>query len=207
MESPHVLLLCGGTIHDWRGVGDVMGSRLSDDGCDVTRVDDDLGVLDELTPERYDTVALYWTRGDITDAQMSGLSRYVREGGGFVGVHGATASFRESPEFHALLGGLFIGHPPPRRYMVSLRDTDHPITRGLPEEFEVVDEQYTYDYDPRVNVLATALWKGVVHPVVWTKPWGAGRVAYHALGHDAGIAQQEMFGELLTRCVRWTANA
>ena len=206
MKPASVLLLCGGPIHDWQAVGDVMESRLSYDGCDVTRIDDDLDVLAELTPGHYDSVALYWTRGEISDAQMTGLSRYVREGGGFVGVHGATASFRESPEFHALLGGLFIGHPPPRRYVVSLRNTNHPVTRGLPEEFEITDEQYTYDYDPRVNVLATALWKGIEHPVVWTKPWGPGRVAYHALGHDAGIAQQQMFGELLVRCVRWAST-
>jgi hypothetical protein len=43
--------------------------------------------------------------------------------------------------------------------------------------------------DPGVNVLASTLYdydgQCVVHPVVWTKRWGKGRVFYSALGHAA----------------------
>jgi uncharacterized protein len=208
MKPNRALLMCGGTIHDWRGVGDVMETALSEsEEYVVERVNDDLNGFLRLDSGDYDVVVLYHTRGDITDEQMNALSRFVREGGGFVGVHGAAASFRDSPEFHALLGGIFIKHPPPRRYTVSIRDPEHPITKGLDEEFDIVDEMYTYDYDPRVEILATALWKGQEHPVVWTKSWGTGRVCFFALGHDAEIAKQAPFSDLLTRCARWAASS
>jgi type 1 glutamine amidotransferase len=207
MATCDLLLLCGGTIHDWRSVGDVMHKRLVADGrFSVTRVDDDLTVLSAPDLSRYAAIVFYYTRGEISDAQMNGLSRYVRNGGAFVGVHGATASFRESPEFHALLGGLFIGHPAPREYCVGICDPEHPITEGLDREFRVFDEQYTFDYDPRVRILATAQWNGEQHPVAWVKPWGHGRVYYLALGHDGEIAQQEMFGTLLIRGTAWAAG-
>jgi type 1 glutamine amidotransferase len=204
MTPIRTLLVCGGPIHDWRAVGDVMDATLrSSSEFDVTRIDDDLTVFADPNLEAYDVIVFYWTRGEITDEQMNGLSRFVKSGKGFVGVHGATASFRESPEFHEFLGGLFIKHPEPRHYSVSIRDTEHPITAGLDSEFTIFDEQYTFDYDPRVNVLATALWQGHAHPVIWTKPWGSGRVTYFSLGHDGEIAKQPQFADLLVRCTRW----
>lgn len=208
MTPIRTLLVCGGPIHDWCAVGDIMYTALGDSSeFDVTRCDDDLTIFTDPNLEAYDVIVFYWTRGDITDEQMNGLSRFVKSGKGFVGVHGATASFRESPEFHEFLGGLFIKHPKPRQYMVSICDTAHPITAGFDAEFMVFDEQYTYDYDPRVNVLATALWQGRAHPVIWTKPCGDGRIAYFALGHDGEIAQQTPFSELLVRCTRWAGRS
>lgn len=207
MTPIKTLLLCGGPIHDWKAVGDVAyAALLNSPEFEVTRCDDDLSVFDSPNLDTYDVIVFYWTRGEITDAQMNNLSRFVKRGNGFLGLHGATASFRESPEFHAFLGGLFIEHPRPRQYMVSITDTEHPITAGMESEFIIYDEQYTFDYDPRVNVLANALWRGKAHPVVWTKPWGKGKVAYLALGHDGATAQQPPFADLLIRCARWTGR-
>jgi len=67
------------------------------------------------------------------------------------------------------------------------------------------DEQYIRDYDPRVTVLANALYKGKTMPVMWTKPWGKGRVFYLALGHDPKACEQEMFTKLLIRGGQWAA--
>ena len=43
--------------------------------------------------------------------------------------------------------------------------------------------------DPGIEVLADTVYRNegraVTMPVIWTKHWGAGRVFYSALGHDA----------------------
>jgi uncharacterized protein len=214
MPDTRVLLLCGGPIHDWRGVGAEVYAALESaaepagDRIDLTveRIDDDLSVLAGPTLADYDVIVLYYTRGVLADAEKNGLLNYVAGGGGFVGLHGATASFRDSPDFHAFIGGLFNGHPAPREYQVSVTDEAHPITEGI-EEFVVFDEQYLTDFDPRVLVLANGLYKGKTMPVAWTKPWGNGRVFYLALGHDVEAARHEMFKLMLNRGVRWAARS
>jgi len=73
--------------------------------------------------------------------------------------------------------------------------------------FFVTDEQYILDYDPRVDVLASALWKGKAMPVVWTKSWGKGRVFYLSLGHNADSAKDPNFKVLLQRGALWAGTA
>ena len=92
----------------------------------------------------------------------------------------------------------------------SLDFADYLLYRARlnPETFEfmVEDEQYIMDYDPRVQVLATALWQGEAEPVVWIKDWGKGKVFYIALGHARKECQNETFKLLLNRGALWTAD-
>ena len=70
------LLLVGGSIHDWNGVGDLVEETLNDSGrFNVTRVNND---LDAFLPERiepYKLVVFYWTLGELTPEQKKGYSR------------------------------------------------------------------------------------------------------------------------------------
>jgi len=198
------LLLVGGEIHDFRGVGKELERILREDGSfQVEKVEEDLSVLQNL--QGYDVVVFYYTVGEITDPQRDGLSNFIKEGGGFVGIHSAADSFRDDPAYRAMIGGHFVTHPRFRTYQVSIVDTDHPITRGL-EEFMVEDEQYILSYDRRVNVLCTALYKGKAMPVAWTKDWGKGRIFYLALGHNPQACRNETFALLLRRGTAWAAG-
>lgn len=200
------LVLSGGIIHDGKGCGDEIEQILRQDKrFKVTRAHDDLSVLDGDRLSPYDVVVLYYTRGELTGAQRDGLTSFVAAGKGFVGVHSASASFRECPEFHAMLGGIFTTHPKPRMYQVSVVDPEHPITEGI-VEFFVDDEQYIMDYDPRVTVLASALFKGKAEPVIWTKNWGQGRVYYLALGHTPECCRHEQFAPLLVHGTAWASG-
>lgn len=198
------LLFAGGTIHDFRGVGGAARAALeAAGGFDVTYVEEDLNVLTRLEP--FELLVFHYTMGEITDAQKNGLLNWIASGRGYAGIHSAADSFRGCPEYRAMVGGHFVRHPHYRDYQVSVVDSAHPITEGI-EEFFVRDEQYLLDYDPRVQVLATALHQGAPMPVVWTKPWGQGRVFYLALGHDAAACEHEMFKTLLVRGARWAGR-
>ncbi|MFH0797350.1 MAG: ThuA domain-containing protein [Candidatus Omnitrophota bacterium] len=110
---------------------------------------------------------LYHTGGTLSVEQKRGIGEWVAGGKGFVGIHSAADSFRDSPEYIAMLGGVFTGHPFIREYLVSLKDTEHPVTKSIEGytvkdwekwpvyEYKVQDEQYLLDYDPRVHILAT----------------------------------------------------
>lgn len=205
MAKIKVLQFAGGQIHDWQAVGKEVGAVLAKAGTyDVTRVDEDLNVFTKDL-SKYDVVVFHYTVGEITDAQRDGLLNYVASGKGFVGIHSAADSFRGSPSFRSFIGGHFVTHPRYRDYQVSVLDAEHPITKDL-DEFVVRDEQYITDYDPRVHVLATALFKGKAYPVAWTKPWGNGKVFYLALGHDGDACKHEMFKLMLDRGTTWAAT-
>ncbi len=207
MPKIKTLLLTGGKIHDWQGCGDAIEEALNATAdFDLTRVNDDLSVLEAPGLDPYDLIVFYYTVGEITDAQKNGLLNWVASGKGYAGVHSAADSFRECPEYRAMVGGHFVTHPKLREYQVCIKDAEHCITEGVAEEFMVEDEQYITDYDPRVHVLATALWKGDALPVAWTKSWGKGRVYWLALGHNADACQHEMFRVLLQRGAKWAGT-
>lgn len=206
MEKIKTLVFAGGEIHDYKGCGKAAVDALSErKEFDITYVEDDLDVLIAPGLEPYDLIVFYYTVGTITDAQKNGLLNFVASGKGFAGFHSAADSFRECPEYSAMVGGYFTTHPSYREYQVSVVDPEHPITEGI-TEFSVEDEQYILDFDPRVNVLCSALWKGKAMPVAWTKNWGEGRVFYLALGHDPAACQHEMFCLLLQRGALWAGR-
>jgi type 1 glutamine amidotransferase len=198
------LVFGGGQIHDWAAVQPRVVSALeAAGGFDITTAQEDLSVLegDGLSP--YAALVFHYTIGEITDAQRDGLSTWLAAGGGYVGIHSAADSFRDDPDYRNLVGGHFITHPRYREYQVSVADPDHAIMDGVDEEFMVTDEQYILDYDPRVHVLANALYKGALAPVAWTKSHGAGRVFYLALGHDGPACEHPMFAKMLVNGTRW----
>ena len=206
MAKIKTLLFTGGEIHDWKACGKEIADVLAEcKELEVTRVNDDLSALEAPGLEPYDLIVFYYTVGKISDAQKNGLLNWVALGKGYVGIHSAADSFRDCPEYRAMVGGWFVTHPAYRDYQVSVVDGEHPITKDL-VEFFVKDEMYVTDYDPRVKVLCSSLWKGAANPVAWTKPWGKGRVFYLALGHDASACKHEMFRLLLQRGCAWAGT-
>lgn len=206
MSTFNTLVLAGGKIHDFKGNGQAIMEAMSErDEFALTYVEDDLDALVSPNLSGYDLLIFYYTVGELTDPQKNGLLNWVASGKGFVGVHSAADSFRTCPEYRAMIGGYFTTHPRYRDYQVSVVDSTHPITADL-TEFMVRDEQYILDYDPRVTVLCSALYKGAAMPVVWTKSWGEGRVFYLALGHDPAACRQEVFRTLLQRGALWAAQ-
>ena len=206
MAPRKLLIACGGDFHDFRAIGAELRTTLKDSGFHTTLSLDDLSQLADLSGSGYDAVVLYHTLGSLAPAQEAGLLRYVAAGGGFVGVHSAADSFRDSPIYRSMIGGYFLEHPHYRPYQISVVP-GHDLTRGLEPEYFVEDEMYVTSYDTRVQVLATALWKGGTVPVAWCQPWGSGRVFYLALGHDARACQQDAFLSLLHRGAGWASQA
>jgi type 1 glutamine amidotransferase len=207
MEKIKTLVFAGGAIHDGKGCGQAIMEALSErEEFDLTYIEEDLDALIAPKLDPYDLIVFYYTVGEITDSQRDGLSNFVRSGKGYVGIHSAADSFRDDPAYRAMVGGHFITHPRYRQYQVSVVDGEHPITKGM-DEFMVTDEQYITDYDPRVHVLASALWKGKAMPVAWTKPWGKGRLFYLALGHNPESCRDANFKLLLQRGGIWAGTA
>jgi len=185
------LIVYGGwTGHDPKRVSAWLERELKKAGMSVERHDSLEALNNARKVQSMDLVVPVWTMGELSGKQWQNLDAAVRAGTGIGGVHGGAGdAFRGNLAYQWMIGGQFVGHPFSGKYEVFLTDTSHPITAGGPAVFEYESEQYYMTVDPGINVLANTVYHydghKIIHPVMWTKTWGKGRVFYNALGHCA----------------------
>lgn len=159
-----------------------------------------------------------YVAGPYPNAEQCGrLKSWLEAGGHWLALHGTSGGRAErveglsqrrtvKSEHHALLGSMFLTHPPACRFRVDVRDGDHPVTRGLATSFEVEDEPYFIELQApaSAHILLTAEYGAAGRwPVVetlygadtsllpdgrtrvlgYSRQIGAGAVTYLALGH------------------------
>jgi len=130
------------------------------------------------------------------------LDDYVRNGGGFMGIHSATDSLKNEKAYAALIGAVFSQHPwgPNETVMIRIEDPNHALARGVfpNDEFKFHDEIYEFreplDRTRSHVILSLDLAKSDKpnrplrhsdgdYPIAWTRSYGQGRVFYCSLGH------------------------
>lgn len=156
----------------------------------------------------HDAVVFAQTGGVLFNGQQrASLEKYIKEGGGYVGLHYAGWSVGESehdvnPFYARLVGAMSEGHPENpavRSGRVVVKDTAHPLTAGLPANFTRSDEWYDWTVNPAPNV-RTLLEadessygmgrQGSSHPITWCQDIEGGRSWYSGMGHE-GTAYSE----------------
>jgi type 1 glutamine amidotransferase len=246
-----VVLLTGLNNHDWRKTTPEVAAALQESGR--------FTVTEVSPPSPADTAASEAFRIDLKDTDvivnnwtdfpvklepgkkgvfpwMDQVVNFVRQGGGYVGIH--AASFERHPEFLRLAGlgwrdpaagdritvdaagklvrtprgqGPGSGHGVPFAWTVTTRAAHHPITDGLPASWlHGRDELWHGVRGPAegMELLATA-YSPVTQtnePVQWTVRYGKGRVFVTLLGHDAQAMQCPGFRHTLARGAEWAAT-
>lgn len=164
-------------------------------------VSDDPASFTDQNLAKYKAIVFDNTNNEIFDNedQKSALQRYLRSGGGFVGIHSATGSMRKWPWFWAVIGGRFNRHAKMQTFTLHVKDPRDISTAHLPASFEWTDEFYYVDNIPagRHVVLAGDLAKlddpgkdkfpgkafGDEYPLAWRQNYDGGREWYTSLGH------------------------
>jgi len=192
---------------------------LQQDARTQTSVSGDFKDLGDWLPAS-DFLVTY-VAGPFPDGEQSQLVAEWLDGGGrWLALHG-TSGGRAVPmpdgrpgrmmsraPHHDVLGAFFMNHPPIRKFRVDVGDREHPLTRGLPTSFDVMDELYLieltapaesrvllttsdleekdpaprtfgFTYDEDTSVGAD----GRTRVLGYVREHGAGAVAYFALGH------------------------
>jgi type 1 glutamine amidotransferase len=156
------------------------------------------------------------TTGDVLDAaQQSAFERYIRAGGGYVGVHAASDTEYSWPWYGGLVGAYFNGHPAVQKATVLVENFDHPSTRFLAEAWARTDEWYNFQSNPRSNVrvlcrLDESSYSGGTmgdHPIAWFHDYDGGRAWYTGGGHTPESFSEPLFRSHLLGGIRYAANA
>jgi type 1 glutamine amidotransferase len=184
----------------------------------TTDATEDETVFRTRTLRRYDIVVFLNTTGEVMDARgRAALERWVREGGGWVGIHSAADTEYEWGFYGRLLAGAwFKCHPLEQPGTIVREDAKHLATRGLPERWNIPIEEFysfkrnprsrtrvlltidesSYQQDPNTSDLPSQQYpdgyepvSGVMgdHPMSWTHRVGDGRSFYTALGHELNM--------------------
>jgi uncharacterized protein len=194
---------------------------------------------------KYKAVVSNYNGAPWPAATQKSLIDYIQGGGGFVVIHAANNAFGDWPEYNELIGlggwggrtektGPYVylnpetnefvrdekagpggHHGAQHDFAVVVRDTEHPITKGMPREWlHVKDELYDMLRGPAKNmrVLATAFadpatgGSGRHEPMIFTVQYGKGRVFHTPMGHE--VYSQECVGFITTlqRGTEWAAT-
>jgi type 1 glutamine amidotransferase len=165
---------------------------------------------------RFDTVVFLNTTGDVlAPRQQRAFRSFIRQGGGWVGVHSAADTEYEWPFYGRLLGAYFQSHPAIQPATIDVADRWHPSTRPLPTRWMRTDEWYDFRSNPRgaVHVLATldestysGGTMGADHPIAWCHPFKGGRAWYTAGGHTSESYSEPLFRRHLLGGILWAAG-
>ncbi len=194
--------------------------------------------------KNYNVIVSNYNGADWPKETQNAFVDYMKSGGGFACIHAADNAFPTWPEYNEMIGlggwggrteksGPYVylndggqvvrddskgsggHHGPQHPFQITVRDADHPITRGMPRQWlHVNDELYDKLRGPGQNmyILATTFadptkgGTGHHEPMILTLDYGKGRVFHTPMGH--GNDSQSCVGFITTfiRGCEWAAT-
>ncbi|HRI62148.1 MAG TPA: ThuA domain-containing protein, partial [Saprospiraceae bacterium] len=115
-------------------------------------------LFNEENLKRYAAVVFLNTNGEVLDPrQEADFERYIQAGGGFVGVHAASATEYTWHWYGGLLGAYFKDHPAIQEVDLNVENCADPSTRHLGcQSWHWKEELYNFrNYEPDLTVLLT----------------------------------------------------
>jgi type 1 glutamine amidotransferase len=143
--------------------------------------------------KKYAAVVFLCTTGNVlNDEQQKTFESFIRNGGGYVGLHSAADTEYDWPWFGELNGAYFKNHPRPQEAVFNIIDQNNIATAHLPNPWKRLDELYNFKWiGTDLHVLIkidessyTGGGNGENHPMAWYHEFDGGRGFYTALGHD-----------------------
>ncbi len=216
LNEKKILVVYGGWAgHQPKFFANKISTWLKTQNANVILSDSTSIYTNEKLMNELDLVIQHITMSKITDDQLNGLLKAVKNGTGLAGCHGGLGdSFRNNTEYQYMIGGQFVKHPGGQvNYRVTIENRKDSITRGI-KDFNIFSEQYYMHVDPALDVLATTTFsekydpwiKGVIIPVVWKKKYGKGKIFYNSIGHSKQDYNIPEVWTLIKRGVIWATK-
>ncbi|MGE3313256.1 MAG: ThuA domain-containing protein [Limisphaerales bacterium] len=187
----------------------------------AVEVSSDPAVFTDVNLRKYRVLIFANTNneGFETDTQREAFQRFLRAGGGYVGIHSSTGSERSWDWFQRMQGAKFLRHPPMQRFGIRVVDRTHPATAHLGETLVWEDECYFFArLNPAIHVLLSADITSLrdprrdlepggtvngMFPLAWCLEFEGARIFYTALGHRKESFADPVFRKHLLGGIRW----
>ena len=205
-----------GYVHDNIASSVAAIARLGADHGFGVDVSDDPEIFTDAALGRYRALVFSNTNNQVltSEAQQAALQRYIRGGGGFVGIHSACGSMRAWPWFWSLIGGSFVRHPKLQEFTIRVLDRRHPSTAFMDETFRWRDEFYFLrDMPADLHVLLAGDLATLddpqkprgeaTRPLAWSHEFEGGRAWNTTLGHRKESYADPFFQKHLLGGIRW----
>ena len=218
----NVLLFSGRNNHQWQKTTPVIKNILEKSGkfkVVVTNHPQETKPADLL---KYDLIISNWnTWPEVTGHRWNAALEkaflyFIASGKGFLNIHAGSSTLQDWPEFQQIAGGTWgkgvTNHGPVHIFKVSVKDKNHPVTKGI-KDFYIKDELWNATkFHPDIHVLCTAYsspeskGSGKDEPVAVTTKYGKGRGFYLVLGHNKATMRNRAWQTLLLRGAQWAAG-
>jgi type 1 glutamine amidotransferase len=210
------------SIHE--GVAAIRGlGKLHD--FSVFWTEDAARVFNDAELKKYKAVIFLSTTGDaLNDDQQAAFERYIKAGGGFVGIHAAADTEYGWPWYTKMVGHMFHIHPAVQTATMKVENANFPGMDRFPKRFLATEEWYEYDASRsnKLNYLLTvdettykpeANWgaksgkgMGKFHPIAWYQDYEGGRAFYTGLGHLPATYSDAAFMHHVYGGIYWAAT-
>lgn len=184
----------------------------------------DANVFTTANLANYKVIIFANTSGDnlFTSSQRQALESFIRDGGGFVGIHAATDTYRDRswPWYNDLVGAIVQTSPNHTsnntpgimEVLVSNDITSHlNSTWSKNEEWYYWERNGGYLFSGNTNLLEVRATGSNSYdarrPTTWYKEYDGGRSFYTALGHNSSdyVANSD-FGNLIKNAIVWAST-
>jgi type 1 glutamine amidotransferase len=192
---------------------------------DVFWTEDANRVFNDKELAKYKVVIFLCTTGDIlNDEQQAAFERFIRNGGGFVGIHSASDTEYNWPWYTKMVGYMFHIHPAVQTATIKVEDYNFPGMDRFAKRFLFTEEWYEFGapnsdklkfllsvdektYKPAADWGAKkGVGMGAFHPVAWYQEYDGGRAFYTALGHLPATYNDANFLHHVYGGIYWAAT-
>lgn len=158
---------------------------------------EDSSVFTDANLAQYKVIVFLNPSGEILDInQQNAFKKFIQNGGGFVGIHNATAYVLENwPWYDQLVSTRFESELEDQDLHLQVLNHTHPSTRNLPNDWTYFEEAYNWTVNPKqngatvlVNLDESTVYGGTMgtdHPFTWYKKYDGGKSWYTMGGANA----------------------
>jgi uncharacterized protein len=174
---------------------------------------------------QYKVVIWANTSGDnlLSTTERAAFETFIRNGGGFIGIHAATDTYRNGswPWYNDLVGAIVQTGPNHTSNnfpgIMDVLDTTNSIVNHLGTTWSKNEEWYYwklnggYLYSGNINLLRVRSTGSnsydEARPTTWYKTYDGGRSFYTALGHNGSdYVATSNFGQMIKKAIVWASN-
>lgn len=188
----------------------------------------DASVFTDENLANYEVVIFSNTSGGglLDDDQKAAMERFIQNGKGFIGIHAATDTYRNTDDdskwlwYNELVGGIVQtspNHTSNNTQATMSVFVEHPVTDHINQTWTHSEEWYYWELNGgQLSTDNTVLLEveatgnnsyDAARPITWLKEYDGGRSFYTALGHNATtFSDNDTFREMLENAVLWVSG-